>query len=547
MAYDQTPTQDTHSTRRIPVLGRQTVTGNIRNYSAQIGQRFVNCFPVTTQIPGTDTQLKLVKAPTNASASLTISITPGTTGLVDCWDNDTFLFCKDKYIYELLSTGDIALKATDATADTVFKSIQRFIDYSGGSAAVVGGLLYNSTGWLPWTYTYGGAIAKGAAVVAAANTACIRTLFIDGYHVIADLTTGRVYNSSPGAYTTFALSTDYFVPETESDPLIDIHKHKNMIVCLGTRSVEFFYNNANATGSPFSRQEALSVKIGCLGQTSTVADGDDIYFIGNGPNSGVTVYRIRNYRVEQISDDYIQYIFNNLLDIGNQNAIGNLSVGMVDIMGNVCFAFSLTDADGTYRTFIYNEQQQIWWEWAPSDSTGLTTGTKLIYNQGHRPIYLPAGYTSSLYVATGYFTPDAGYVSGGSSSGATQLAINSMTLNSSSVDFTYFSKNPSDVSRTAETYTDLVDFGSNNMKHWKWVDLVGDYGNNDVDLAWNPHADYATWTSLYTRTPQTIGSQYRSRWVNLGRYRRLAFRLRIRGTDPMAHQGLETGINVGMQ
>jgi hypothetical protein len=542
MAYTKEPEVSTHNVFDIPAVGSQTYTSHTRNWVAQQGQRYINCFPQPKFMVGDKPDFKLLKAPPLVTLETTIGITPATTGVINCFDRETYLFAKDKYIYRLETSGDVVLRETHETSDTIFRSMQKVMDYSGNGHAIVAGVFSNSGGYYAYTYNdTTDSLTTSSALVTLAHGATLKSLFVDGYHVIGNLTLGRVFTSGQGAYTTFATSTDYFVPEIEADGLIDIHKHKNTICCLGKSSIEFFYNNANKIGSPFSRHEDLTIKVGAIDQTKTIADGDDIYFIGQAPNSGLAVWRIRNFQAEKISDDYLNFLLNNELDVGNPQAINSATLGMIDIYGNVSFAMTIQTADLTYRTFVFNEKAKIWWEWARSDANQLYNSYALLNYMGGRPIYISGSFIGTDYWTTDYAT--TGYVSGEGTQLSSTMSVTKMELTSNSVKYTFFSKQPGIAASTAEFYTDLQDLDTTNRKHIKAVDAVGDYGDNTVELAFTKNADYSNWTTLQLRNPTTIGKEYPVRWTNLCLARQVAFRVRFRGMSGVAHNSLRVAFN----
>jgi len=102
---------------------------------------------------------------------------------------------------------------------------------------------------------------------------------LDGYVFIMDAN-GTIYNSAVDDPTTW-VATDFISAELEADTGVRLSKHLNYILAFGTRTLEVFYNAANATGSPLSRVSSAIIRIGTRHPLSVVSIGTETYFIGS--------------------------------------------------------------------------------------------------------------------------------------------------------------------------------------------------------------------------------------------------------------------------
>lgn len=561
MAFTKTPEIDTHKIVRVPATGRQTITSNTRNYTALQGRRYINCYPTRLENYDTAPKSVLVKAPYRDSVTWTW---PDTNAGIDAFDTETNLFTHGSKIYKAsINTGTLPTITNVATYGTtgIFVSIRRVIDYTGAGDIIVAGLFFKTATAEYFPYTYNDTTATltvsatsivlgsalywvdgyvlGSYVIASGEIAIARSLFIDGYHVVAvksnQIGNNRVYNSGLGAYNTFALSTDFFSPEIDPDNMVDMQKHKNTICIIGTKTVEFFHNAGVAVGSPFVREESLTLALGAdqniavNGGTVSIANGDDIYLIANYPYGG-TVYRIRDFKAEKISDDYIDTILNNDQDIVGLANPASATLGLVDIFGTVCLGIEFTNyLTGAKSTLVFSERDRVWFEWVNSDATGLSSTSKRIVSNFYGTSLLLDGQVVGKGTFPNYSISEA------------------EVITSSTAKMWFLSKNPLGGVVTAELYTDLIDFDSQNIKHLKWVDSVGDYGNNTVELAWTTTPDYSNWSSLLLKDPTALGKQYPVRFRNLTQGRRFAFRQRFIGSSNIAHEGLEISYNLRTQ
>jgi hypothetical protein len=90
----------------------------------------------------------------------------------------------------------------------------------------------------------------------------------------------------------------------------------------------------------------------------------------------------------------------------------------------------------------------------------------------------------------------------------------------------------------------MIDFDVNNWKHLAYIDAIGDYGNNTVELFYTRNPDYASWRSLGVKNTTTPENTQAMRWYNLGQARRFAFRKRFIGSSDIAHRGLDVTFNI---
>lgn len=126
---------------------------------------------------------------------------------------------------------------------------------------------------------------------------------LDGYFFVGDIT-GKVYNSALNDITTWS-ATNFLTNETEPDIGVYIGKHHNHVVSIGTRSIKFFYNAGNSSGTPLSPRNDVSYRIGCYFPNTIVELGDEIIFVGTNHAGESKVYRLLNFQLAEISSPKI--------------------------------------------------------------------------------------------------------------------------------------------------------------------------------------------------------------------------------------------------
>jgi hypothetical protein len=569
MAYSKTPEQDTHSKYRIKPSGNQSLTSNTLGWQSYAGSKYVNCFPVIRESKQTDPTISLMKAPALLQKTWTF---PDTDVGVTQFDFDTGIFVYKDRIYRVSDSGStgptIELLETDTNAG-IFLTCQKVIDYALAGDIIVAGLYAEAATYDIYAYAYNvttsslyvgtDLLCNGSAsywtptgyaddiyVMGAEEVASPRDLIIDGYHIVAlkseaegtnRVLVSRVATGTTDDFIAFDTAVDYFTPEIDPDNLVDIQKHHNYICVIGTKTVEFFYNAAIEAGSPFVRQENYTILLGASQNLSanagavSVAHGDDIYFFANAMHGGNAIYLIRDFKAVKISDDYIDHLLNNAQGVVSATNPSQAKLGLVDNMGSVCVGVELTNSlTGEITTYVFDEQNKVWWEWNDSDANGLVFTTR--------------GFVSS-------FSGQPFFIRGGvlGLNNNAQYTIANITVNQagSTIVLDYVSKDPDYTAYTAMYITAMQDLDVNNWKHIKGIDAIGDYSDNTISLAWTKYTDWSNWSQEMVKTPASLGYDQAIRWYNLGHCRRFALRAKFDGNQQIKHDAFEVSYNIRTQ
>jgi hypothetical protein len=569
MAYTKTPTQDTHNKMRIQPTGNQTLTTNTLGWESYAGSKFVNCYPVIRESKLANPVITLMKAPTLLQKTWTF---PDTDVGITQLDFDSGVFVYKNKIYRASDSGVIGptidLLETDLTNGT-FLSVQKVIDYTLTGDIIVTGLYAENTTNDVYAYVYNVStstltigsdlLCNGASsywtptgysddvyVQGTEEVASPRDLVIDGYHIVALKSeaegTNRVLVSAVATGTAadfiaFDTTVDYFTPEIDPDNLVDIQKHHNYICVIGTKTIEFFYNAAVEAGSPFVRQENYTILLGASQNLTanqgavSIANGDDIYFFANAMHGGNAIYMIRDFKAVKISDDYIDHLLNNAQGVTSEVNPAYAKLGLVDNMGSVLLGVELTNPlTGEISTYIFDEANKTWWEWNDADSTGLLFTTRgYVTNFSGRPFFIRGGV---LGIASN-----------------AQYSIANCTTNEtgSTIVLDYVCKDPNHTMYQALYITPMQMLERNNWKHLKFVDMIGDYTDNSVELSWTKFHNWSGWSQFVSKTPASVGYDQALRWYNLGHGRQFAFRIRFTGEGQIVHDAIEVAYNIRTQ
>jgi len=234
---------------------------------------------------------------------------------------------------------------------------------------------------------------------------------------------GDIYNSDldlPASWT----QGNNTNAEREEDKGVYLGKHHNEIVALGTRTIEFFRDNANAAGSPLIRREDISYNTGCADGNSVWEDGDRLFFVGAEPSGNLGVYTLINYRPNKVSKPGFDSLLTQALTKEGYSAIGS---GLT-ANGHTFYILSLytTPTDiSVEHTYVFDLTTGLWGDWEttlnlmtefPLMDWSVRTGDSPRYGEGImqngdlfniQDDFVPTDtIESSIYVVSGYVEDD---------------------------------------------------------------------------------------------------------------------------------------------
>jgi len=519
MAYTKNPVQDAHNVARIPATGTPFMTSNYLLTQQPNVCNYLDCFPVKEdQFNGEPKFTVQRRTPfyQTAAASGTVT-TSGALGkdLVMAPDIVSYknVFFTKYSSYYMFNYNTKAV--TSVTTSTTAESAQ----YATGTDAI------DNTNarricWLDASYELKTFLQDGTSVTTTdlSARAVIGTkglVFIDGYLFAVDSTGTKIHNSAAGGPLTTWNSTDFLDAEQFGDPILFIERHKNSLVAFGSASTEFFYNAGIETGSPLARHESYASRVGLYLCDRPVARiGDDLYFMGCSDNDSIGLYRIHDFRVEQIDTEWMQSILNR----AEQDPHTGFIDGVESIIVNNIPMIMITTENENYAV-MYNPKDNTWWQMRHG-----TISATVDFD-------LPSLRAGVQFYAQGMGIPC--YLS--------QTALNSSTV------YYNLPRVFGSGSITSYIWTPIIDMGSNRWKHFARVDAVGDFGQaNTLTLKYVPSPTYdaSPVTCAPTRSPGLNDNQIS--WYNLGAFRRPALVLQVTGTDHWVYEGLEIEYNIGI-
>lgn len=485
MAFNKAPSQSTYQTRDVKLIAPP----DNRNKTLNTDFMALNGFYDVIQDRASKTEeYQFVKRDGTAAYPYTI---PSVTirGMYFWEDQDKlFVAYDDKIAIITASTGSLVTTVTPFVTTTGDVGFTEFYYDTGDTKLVV------SDGSKLITIDSSNTVVTGSDVdMPTPHSPHI--LFLDGYLFMVKSGTSDIYNSDlndPLAYT----SGDFITAEMSPDTLIRIAKLNNYIVAFGSASIEYFYDAANASGSPLNRNDTPVKQVGFLGGLAHYANR--IYFVGQTSTTDPDVYVLENLQIDQANSPALRRYMQ-----PNTSFYGALvSCGGHDF-------YCLTAVNGT--------PLETWW---------LDLKTSLWTRQAFRA-------TSSFPVKFAGTLPRTG-------TGNTSV----MVLDGSAELYHFGPTVYQDggVNFTSTVRTTPEHFDTLHEKYMSRVMVAADRPSSSASVSIRvSDDDYQTWSTART-VELNQEMPYLNRW---GRFRKRIFELSLTANVPFRVHHLEVDFNIG--
>lgn len=316
-------------------------------------------------------------------------------------------------------------------------------------------------------------------------------VFIDGYLFMVKDGTSDIYNSNlndPLVYT----SGDFITAEMLPDTLLRISRLNNYLVAFGSASIEYFYDAANASGSPLNRNDTPIKQIGYLGGLASHAN--KLYFVGQTSQTEPEVFMLEDFKIESMDSPPLRRYLQPYTSFQ----------GCVISQGGHDF-YILTVGTITYTMEL---EHGVWTRMALKGGTTFPAkfAVNLPFNSVGNTSVVAVDGDASLY----YFDPDV-YQDDG-------------------------------VNFNVVVQTDKQMFDTMHEKYMSRILVVADRPTTDANLyiSWTDD-DYQTYS-----TPRAVNlNQEFPALQRGGRFRRRAFKLEFLENAPMRTNYLEVDFNIG--
>lgn len=321
-------------------------------------------------------------------------------------------------------------------------------------------------------------------------------VFLDGYLFIAKKNSADIYNSDlndPFAWT----PGNVIVAEMRADLVQRICVLNNYLVVFGTRSIEYFWDAANPTGSPLQRNDTpikLNLYLGGFAQY-----GNDIYFLGENLSGQPEVFRLSDFKLEGLANYTVSRYLNTVTE-----PISTWEGAILTCQGHAIYLVSA----GPY-TYACDVENKFWtrWAWQDTENFPIAHSARATTQTQRRSLFAFKGNMSTIYYLSDELYQDAGR------------------------NFTY------------RIVTEAADFGNLNRKMMARFSLVGDRppADSNFSVYWSDD-DYQTYKGpRVVNMNQDLPSTYR-----LGQFRQRIFKIEYTDNYPFRLQRFEVDINKGI-
>lgn len=489
MPFSKQPVIQTYETKRVNLVSNPLQ----RNSNKDKDLRLLNVMVDIVKSPAGDQKKYYIKS----RPGLNFAKAPGVTGAARglyYWTVSGVGYAISVIGNKVYSSGPLSntLLATLSTS-TGYCGFTEFVDSTGTVSLI---LLDGTNGYVI------GSPTTPAAQITSANFPSPhipQPVFLDGYLFVAKANSQDIYNSDLDAPATWT-SGNYISAEMYPDTIVGLSKNNNFVYAVGSSSVEYFYDNANATGTPLARQPSAVQQFGSSAMGSIVQTEKEVIFIGETGDGGHTVWTIDGFKESEIG---IPAIKSALLQEGT--ALANARAYAVRASGQKLYIINLTN-----RTLVYSFDTKMWCEW--SSNGGAFMG--FIGSDG------PTGSAYAIHPTNG----------------------NIYTLDETNF---YDDSYPINCSITSEKQ----DFDAINRKFMHRFSIIGDIpsdpdgsigSDSSIYISWSDD-DYQTWS-----TPRALNMAADLPSIfQLGSFRRRAFRITYSLPHLFRIEGLEVDINKG--
>lgn len=320
-------------------------------------------------------------------------------------------------------------------------------------------------------------------------------IFIDGYIALAkgsDVYTCDVDNPTKWTASNF-LSAEMF-----PDPIVALSRQNNQVVVLGHNSIEFFYDAANAAGSPLSRNDSTTVQMGCAAPYAVIGNEKYIFYIAQSDSGGRAAWLLDGFQPKKVSDEYIERILDAEVDMSDCRGFG------VRTKGHLFYVLNLKTSG---RTLVYDSDEKLWHEWS-SNSAGNHAVFQCDYMADNS-----TGAAHLLHSSNGTLY---------------KLDVNCYTDGTDQIN--------------VELITNRYDMDTYHRKFMHSCKIVGDrYSTaNSINLQWT-NDDYQNWSNV----KQISLTDDFPAFQRLGVFRRRAFKITHNSDNPLRLESLEVEYTEG--
>jgi hypothetical protein len=328
-------------------------------------------------------------------------------------------------------------------------------------------------------------------------------VFLDNY-IFIGTSNNRIYNSNLGDPTSWeALS--YISFEQTTDTLVGIVKHLNYLVAFGNNTTQFYYDAANAVGSPLSVASSYTCEIGCANGDSIVATSNTVLWIGKTKTYGKCVYIMDGVSPIKVSTPNVDRHL-------EADDLSYVTAYCYKISGHTLYVLTLHQSN---KTLVYDLDEKQWYTW-----------TQYALASADQPN--PGTYIESYFRPTYYAELNN-----------VPYCLDDDRAILYTLSPTTYQDNFQDI--YCRSITDIKDNGTTKRKFYGRLEIVGDKQPGGTMQVSHTGNDYLTWS-----TPRTVDlNAPRSQVYLSGADRRRAWKFLCTSNVPLRLDAAEVDFRIG--
>ena len=185
---------------------------------------------------------------------------------------------------------------------------------------------------------------------------------------------GEIYNSDLDDVTNWT-SGNFITAKFEPDDGVALLKSRNYVVALGAWSTEFFYDAANASGSPLSPAEGRERAIGCAAGDTVYSEEDIAVWVSRTRTGASQVVTLSGNDIKPLSTPEIDRIL-----IQEETALDAARAFGMRVSGHLLYVLTLPTLA---ITLVCDVETGLWGEWTSDPGTeSYFTGIGYAYMDG---------------------------------------------------------------------------------------------------------------------------------------------------------------------
>lgn len=465
---------------RLPLMGAYSN----RDASGSKDQRFVNMFPETRKVDQLEnTKIFITKRP-GLSTWRSVGATGEGRGMV--WFNNASWVVVGNTLYRN-TTGSTVAKLTLTTSTG-------HVGMINANSSTIGDYVFVCDGVKAYVIKTDDTVTTVTDVNFPTPHIPVPT-FIDGYIVLAK--NSDVYTCTLDDPFTWP-TANYLTAEMFPDAIASLARQNNQVVVLGHSSIEFFYDAANAAGSPLSRNDSTTIQMGTAAPYAVYQNEQFCIYVSASESGGRAAWIIKGFQPTKISDEYIERLLDAEEDMADCRGFG------IRTKGHLFYVINLKT---TNRTLVYDTDEKLWHEWSSNSS-----GTHTVFNGDYM------------------CDPGLGYA----------LVLHSTNGTIYKVDVNSYQDGATPI--LCDITTNKYDMDSYHRKFMHSLKLVGDsYSPDNIVYFYWTDDDYQTWSN----EKQINMNDDFPAFQRLGSFRRRAFRFFHNSNKPLRLESAEVEYTEG--